>query len=146
VLWVIITVLWALALWLIVHDAITYPMKENRNLDQPTPDMERSDEENHRNAERLFWNHQRTHNRWVTIFSALAAVAAVAAAIVAVLAYSEVLRQANAAWEQVRISRETEYRQLRAFIAPLAIKLQCPDCDNINYEQPSITVALSDDF
>jgi hypothetical protein len=145
VLWAIITILWALALWLNVHDAIAYRMKEaHHSLDQRTSEPERSDEENHRNAERLFWNHQRTHNRWVTIFSALAAVAAVAAAVVAILAYSEAWRQANAAWEQVRISRETEYKQLRAFIAPLTIKLQCPDCDNLNYKEPSHgTIAIT---
>jgi hypothetical protein len=73
-------------------------------------------ENEHRALERRHWGR-------TTAFTLIAAIAAVGAAIVACLAYIETAkqatdarRQAKAAEDQVEVARDTEWRQLRAYV------------------------------
>jgi hypothetical protein len=64
---------------------------------------EHAAQEKHRAAERDYWTDERSHNKWVTSFSAVAASAAILAAIIAGGAYFETRRQAEAAVQQLAI-------------------------------------------
>jgi hypothetical protein len=68
-----------------------------------------SEEKEHHKKERRYWVA-------TTSLTLLAAGGAIAAALIAYWAYCEARRQANAAWEQVGIFRDTEQRQLRAYL------------------------------
>ncbi len=81
------------------------------------PEMdEESDQKYHRSEERSHWAHEHAHNKRVACLSAIAAGAAFVAAVAAVGAYIQTKRQAEAAETQIGVAKDTEQRQLRAYI------------------------------
>lgn len=115
--WLIVSLFWLGLITLIMRDAFyNFDPLRAPSRPEPTP-VEIDDQELHRRTERQFWRHQKTHNHLVTIFSAAAAIAAAITTIVAGYAYVESRRQADAAWDQVSTARETEHKQLRAYVS-----------------------------
>lgn len=105
-IWIVIGIGWLFLLGLVLHDAEHYEGRNkngaNHNQDGVSttiaaPRDEHAAQEDHRAAERDFWTHERIHNKWVTLLSAVAAAAAIFAALIAGDAYFETKRQADAA-------------------------------------------------
>lgn len=126
-IWAISILLATLLMWLILKDAENYERQAQDSAhrhEEPTnqvvvssPDEQYTEEKNHRAKESAHWTHERRHNKWVTIFSALAAGAASIAAFAAIGAYVQTQRQAKAAEDQVDVAKDTEYFQSRANIS-----------------------------
>jgi hypothetical protein len=88
-----------------------------QSMSEPTERIgHHAGDEAHKAAERKYWGRQ----NWVAglglLFSVLTFIVAIAAAYIARLAFLEAKRQANAAESQIRIARDTEERQLRAYL------------------------------
>ena len=84
-IWIVIGIGWLFLLGLVLHDAEHYEGRNkngaNHNQDGVSttiaaPRDEHAAQEDHRAAERDFWTHERIHNKWVTLLSAVAAAAA----------------------------------------------------------------------
>jgi hypothetical protein len=132
VIWVLISIGFLFIVGLVLHDAIQYEENNRKgtahtHADAPSaivpPNNEHATQERHRAAERSHWAHERRHNRVITAFSIVAAAAAVAAAVIASWAYvqtrrqaDEAKRQADAAMDQILVAKDTEERQLRAYV------------------------------
>jgi hypothetical protein len=129
VIWILVNIGWLFLLGLILHDAVRDERQnekwaERNHNDAPiaigSPEYEETEQQKHRAIEREHWAREQRHNWRVIVFSAATATAAIVAAVIAWFAYSEAWRQAAAAWEQVKISRDTEERQIRAYLGVFA--------------------------
>lgn len=75
-----------------------------------------AEEREHKREERTYWRIQKVVSAITLIFSLIAAGGAAAGAYIAFQAFREAKRQADAAESQITVAKDTEQRQLRAYL------------------------------
>jgi hypothetical protein len=107
--WIFFIGLWLPVVALVVYDVIR---NEPNEEDASCAGLDNS----HHARERLHWRRQERFNGFTGLFTFIAALAAVTAAGFAGYAYTEARRQAKAAEDQLGVQKDTEERQLRAYV------------------------------
>jgi hypothetical protein len=90
---------------------------ERRSAQQADENGWHAEEREHKRQERTYWRIQKVVSAITLILSLIAAGGAAAGAYIAFNAFKEARRQADAAETQIAVAKDTELRQLRAYLS-----------------------------